>query len=123
MPRILVVEDRYTSRAFVRGLFRPRGWEMLEAEDGAQGLAMAIREKPDVIVSDIEMPNLDGLAMCRFIRSHRTLADTPVVLVTSKTDAKTRAEGERVKASAFLAKPIDADELEAVIEKLLASKT
>lgn len=118
-PKILLVEDKYTTRALVRGLLKAGPYDFVEAEDGAQGLRVARKELPDLIISDVEMPNMSGLEMCRFLRSDPSLRAIPVVLLTSRTDQRTRDDAFKVGATAFMNKPIQADALEEKVSQLL----
>lgn len=119
LHKILIVEDKFAIRALVRGLLKGPGYDFVEAEDGAQGLRLARRERPDLVISDVEMPQMNGLELCRFLRSDPALRRVPVVLLTSRTDDRTREDAARVGATAFMNKPIEADLLEAKVRELL----
>jgi twitching motility two-component system response regulator PilG len=117
--KILLVEDKFTTRALVKGLLKALPYDFVEAEDGAQGLRVARKERPELIISDVEMPNMSGLEMCRFLKNDPNLRAVPVVLLTSRTDERTREDARRVGASAYLNKPVQADALEEKIQELL----
>lgn len=95
--RILVVEDQEDNRTILRDLLEAAGYELIEAVDGAEGVTLALREKPDLILMDIQMPNLDGYEATRKIKSEPSLRATPVIAVTSYAlsgdEAKARAAG------------------------------
>lgn len=121
--KILIVEDMFTIRILLRGLlaqmFKDRRPPptFLEASDGSQGLLLARSEKPDLVFSDIEMPNVDGVEFCRRLLGEPRLAATPVVLITSK--GSKREEGLRAGARAFISKPVRWDDLEQALRTAL----
>lgn len=81
--RILVVEDQEDNRQIIRDLLTSNGFELIEAEDGEEGVAAAVREKPDLILMDIQLPGLDGYEATRRIKANPDLKKTPVIAVTS----------------------------------------
>jgi two-component system cell cycle response regulator DivK len=81
--RILVVEDQEDNRQIVRDLLTNAGFEMIEAEDGERGVAVAISERPDLILMDIQLPVLDGYEATRRIKAHPELKSIPIIAVTS----------------------------------------
>lgn len=81
--RILVVEDQEDNRAILRDLLTAAEFDYIEAVDGAQGVATAERERPDLILMDIQLPVLDGYQATRQIKSNPTLAVIPIIAVTS----------------------------------------
>lgn len=81
--RILVVEDQEDNRRIIRDLLTASGFELIEAEDGLEGVAAAVREKPDLILMDIQLPGLDGYEATRRIKAHADLKKTPIIAVTS----------------------------------------
>lgn len=121
--KVLIVEDMRTIRLLLRGLLSAllnkdgQSLVVLEAADGAQGLTLASDEHPDMIISDIEMPGLNGIELCRAVKRKQSLAGVPVVLITSRPIQ--REKGLDAGASAFMSKPIKADELGTVIRAVL----
>ena len=81
--RVLVVEDQEDNRRIIRDLLTSNGYELIEAEDGVEGVAAAAREKPDLILMDIQLPGLDGYEATRRIKAIPELKKTPVIAVTS----------------------------------------
>ena len=81
--RVLVVEDQDDNRRIIRDLLTSNGFELIEAETGDEGVAVAAREKPDLILMDIQLPGLDGYEATRRIRANPDLKTTPVIAVTS----------------------------------------
>jgi two-component system, cell cycle response regulator DivK len=120
MKRILMVEDTEDNRQIIRDLVSSVGYELIEAVDGAQGLAMAEKEKPDLILMDIQLPVMDGYEATRRIKANPALKHIPVIAVTSYAlsgdEAKTKAAG----CDAYVAKPFSPRLLLAKINELLA---
>jgi|SRR5215469_13471196 two-component system cell cycle response regulator DivK len=117
--RILVVEDTEDNRQIVRDLLTNFGYELIEAADGAEGVALAQREQPDLILMDIQLPQVDGYEATRRIRAIPELAKVPIIAVTSYAlsgdEAKTRAAG----CDGYVAKPFSPRELLAKIREFL----
>jgi signal transduction histidine kinase/DNA-binding response OmpR family regulator/ligand-binding sensor domain-containing protein len=117
---VLIVEDNADLRAYLVEHLA-EAFEVLEAEDGAQGLALAQLHRPTVIVSDVMMPNMDGLALGAAIARDAELAATPLVLVSAKGTAADRRAGEAV-AEAYFTKPFVMRDLVAKVAELAATK-
>ena len=117
--RILVVEDTEDNRKIVRDLLSSVGYELIEAVDGAEGVALAQRERPDLILMDIQLPVIDGYEATRQIRAVPELAKVPIIAVTSYAlsgdEAKTRAAG----CDGYVAKPFSPRQLLAKIREFL----
>lgn len=118
---VLLVEDNPDMRSHIRQVL---GGQFLirEAENGARGLAMAREEIPDLILSDVMMPEMDGYEFCRAIKSEVQTSHIPVVLLTAKAQKQNRLEGLETGADAYLSKPFDREELAAVMKNLLESR-
>ena len=97
------------------------GWqlEFHEAKDGLEGLAKARDLRPNLIVSDVRMPGMDGFELCAAVRADPDLYQVPLVLLTSLNDDTSRKKGKLVGASAFLTKPVSVDELRRTVGTLL----
>lgn len=105
--RILYIEDNEQNRRLVRKLLKFNGYEVLEAEDGLKGIAVAAREHPDLILMDINLPGIDGMEATSRLKSSPDLADIPIVALTA---AAMRGDRERIMAAGcdgYLQKPID----------------
>jgi len=117
--RILVVEDTEDNRQIIRDLLSSVGYELIEATDGAQGVAMAQSEHPDLILMDIQLPQIDGYEATRRIRAIPELARVPIIAVTSYAlsgdEAKTREAG----CDGYVAKPFSPRQLLAKIREFL----
>ncbi|MCD4694162.1 response regulator [bacterium] len=84
--KILIVEDERSLMASLRKKFKLEGFEVLEANDGEKGLEVALKEKPDLILLDVVMPNMDGMTMLKKLRVEGTLKKTPVIFLTNLAD-------------------------------------
>jgi len=81
--RVLVIEDHEDNRSIVRDLITASGYDLLEASTGEEGIELATKEKPDIILMDIQLPGMDGYEVTRRIRGDTTLKDIPIIAVTS----------------------------------------
>ena len=117
--KVLIVDDTHTLRSLVQVYLLQSGWEFAEASDGAEGLARARENRPDVVISDVKMPVMDGYELCAAIRSDATLRHIPVVLLTMLGDEASRLRGKIVGASAFLTKPVSPAELKETLRKVV----
>ncbi len=117
--RILVVEDQDDNRRIIRDLLSSVGYEMIEALDGAAGVELAARERPDLILMDIQLPVLDGYQATRRIRQNPDLGQIPIVAVTSYALSGDDAKALEAGCNAYIAKPFSPRELLAVIRRLL----
>jgi adenylate cyclase len=120
--RILVVDDQRANVEMMAGVLKARGYTVCTAYDGQQALEQVREVQPDLVVSDILMPNMDGYELCRRLRAAPETALLPIVLVTSL-----EAQGERIKglesgADDFLSKPVNWEELFARVRSLLRIK-
>lgn len=118
---ILVVEDNAEIRAYIRRQLEP-DYRVVEAADGVEGLERARQVVPDLVVSDVMMPRLDGNALFRGLRADPELEFIPVILLTAKASAKNRIEGLREGVDDYLVKPFDPRELRARVDNLIASR-
>ncbi len=120
--KVLIVDDTNTLRSLVQIYLLAPGWEFVEAQNGADGLEKARRLRPDVVISDVRMPVMDGFELCAAIRSDPALRDIPVVLLTMLGDEGSRDRGRLVGASAFLTKPISPGTLRDTVRAAVAAK-
>ena len=117
--RILIADDTQTIRVITRVLLM--GWdiEFDDAIDGLEALKKAKETLPDLILSDVQMPGLDGFELCAAIRSDPALQNVPVILMTAQKDEASRMKGKIVGATDFLTKPVTADALRERVSNLL----
>jgi CheY-like chemotaxis protein len=120
-PVVLIVEDHDDTREMLTILLSSFGCHVVGAEDGERAMNVAERSRPDLILLDIKMPRLDGLAVARLIRSHPSLNKVPIVAVTGYGTPQQHREVLRAGCNDCLVKPIDFDQLEKLIEVLVRS--
>ncbi|MGL1884947.1 MAG: ATP-binding protein [Reichenbachiella sp.] len=118
---VLVVEDNYDLRGFVSERLRER-YNILEAKNGKEGEILALEYNPDLIVSDIMMPIMNGLDLCKSIKSNFKTSHIPVILLTAKSSVENQVLGLENGADGYLAKPFNFEILEARIQNLLDSR-
>ena len=118
-PRVLYVEDNEYNRKIVRQLLSRTSYRLLEAMDGEEGVAMAQRELPDLILMDVQLPKLSGLDATRRLRADPRTAHIPLVVVTSFALSGDGQRALDAGASAYLAKPYSPRDLLALIRQLL----
>lgn len=114
--RILVVDDEPPILELVRGYFEREGWEVTTAEDGRAGLESARRVAPDVVVLDLMLPGIDGIEVCRALR---TFSDAYVLMLTARSEEVDKLVGLAVGADDYLTKPFSPRELVARVKVLL----
>ncbi|HZF11404.1 MAG TPA: diguanylate cyclase [Thermoanaerobaculia bacterium] len=116
--RVLVVDDSEVTRAILARTLRAAGFEVIEARDGLEGAVLALREHPAVVVTDLEMPTLDGFPFLRLLKTEPASAHIPVLILTNHGEAASRFWGRRTGADAYLTKDHPAGELVATVERL-----
>ena len=104
--KVLVVDDEEDIVELLRYNLRREGLEVLVARDGAEALAVAKRDPPDLIVLDVMMPRMDGIEACRLIREHPELRRVPVLMLTARSEEEDHVRGLDVGADIYLAKPV-----------------
>src|SRR2546423_7901350 len=101
-PRILVVDDQRANVELMSGALETRGYEVVRAMDGVEAMALVHSANPDLVVSDILMPEMDGYELCRRVRADAATALLPIVLVTSLNAQEERVKGLEAGADDFL---------------------
>jgi two-component system alkaline phosphatase synthesis response regulator PhoP len=117
--RILVIDDEKDLMELVRYNLEKEGFLVDGALDGEQGLAAARRERPDVVIIDLMLPGIDGLEVCRSLRSDTRTARIPIIMLTAKSDESDRILGLELGADDYVTKPFSPRELTARIKALL----
>lgn len=120
-PTILVVEDHADMRAYLADQLR-REYEVLEASSAEQALQSAKNHRPDLIISDVKMPNMDGYTLCRQLKTDPKTNHIPLVLLTVKGSRENRIAGLKLGADDYLAKPISSRELLTRVRNLIESR-
>ena len=119
MKKILIVEDVEMNRYLLVQLLED-DYELVEAVDGKKGLEAAARERPDLILLDISLPEMDGWQVTRAIRSDEALKHIPIIAVTAHAMAGDEDKAYEQGCNAYLSKPIDEDELWAKVAEHIA---
>ncbi len=119
--KILIADDTELFRE-LEAVFLARMGEIVTASCGKEALEIALRERPDVVVADIDMPEMDGETLCRAIKADRDLCSTPVVLVISGDSADDHARAVRAHADDILAKPLSRIQLNVSVARLLRNR-
>lgn len=120
-PKLLVVDDNDDFRAFLSGCLRSQ-YTVLEARDGEEGLRLATEELPDMIVSDVMMPRMDGIAMCRSLKNDIRTSHIPLILLTAKSAEESKLEGLRAGADDYIPKPFNLDILTVKMHNLVEAR-
>lgn len=123
MARVLIVDDSPSQLMGMKKIMEKLGHEVISAEDGAQGVEVAKRELPDLILMDVVMPNLNGFQATRSISKEPSTAHIPIVLVTTKDQVTDKVWGLRQGAKAYLTKPVNEAALTSLVRDLLAGVT
>ena len=117
--RLLLVDDEPKLLLAVAAVLRDEGFDVTTARNGKDALVRIAASVPDLVISDIRMPLMDGYALARHLRSAPHTKLVPIVFLTAKDDTRDRVEGFRVGIDAYLTKPFEPDELVAVIRSIL----
>jgi PleD family two-component response regulator len=117
--RVLVVEDSRTIAAVVKYFLELEGFQVLLAEDGNSGLEAAKREQPDVIVTDYNMPGMDGMTMVKALRADAATRDIAVLMLTSEPDVEKETQAFEAGADDYVLKPVEPRRLAARVKSLL----
>ncbi len=118
-PRVLVVEDHEDTAEVMQLLLSVEGMDALVARDGAEGEVAARRARPTVILSDLDMPAVDGFSLAERLRADPLFAHTPLVAVTASADERSMQRARRAGFTRFLAKPVDPDYLIRTVREVL----
>jgi DNA-binding response OmpR family regulator len=118
---LLIIDDNDDIRAYIRSIFAAE-YYVIEAQDGQEGLQKAIEQIPDLIISDLMMPNMDGFAFCRAIKTSEKTSHIPVVMLTAKATVESRIEGFDLGADDYLTKPFHPNEIQVRVRNLLRQR-
>lgn len=120
--RILVVEDNAANLELVRYLLAFTGYMVSQARDGGQGIVLALQERPDLILCDLQMPVVDGYQVLAQLRQHAETADIPVVAVTAFSMPNDRQKVLTAGFNGYLSKPLEPETFVAQIEEFLPAQ-
>lgn len=119
MPSILAVDDSASMRQMVAFTLKEAGFDVIEAKDGAEALALAKTKSVHLVLSDVNMPNMDGLSLVRALRALPAYKFVPMLLLTTESGPEKKAEGKAAGATGWLVKPFNPEQLLATIKKVL----
>ena len=114
----MVVEDNQEIRNYIHKVLSTE-YQIIEASNGKKGLEIAIKENPDCIISDVMMPEMDGIEMCDKIKKNEQTSHIPVIMLTAKTAIEQRIEGLKAGADSYIPKPFNIEHLKIRIRKLI----
>jgi CheY-like chemotaxis protein len=117
MKRILVVEDNETNMYLIGFILRKNGYEVIEARTGEEGVELAIKDKPDLVIMDIQLPGIDGLEATRRIRESEADEDVHIIALTSYAMTGDREKSLAAGCTGYIEKPINPDTFIGEIEK------
>jgi two-component system chemotaxis response regulator CheY len=119
MPRILAVDDSPSMRQMVSATLTNAGYEVEQAEDGVQALQLADRQRFDLVITDVNMPNMDGITLVRELRGKPNYKFVPLLILTTEATAERKMQGKSAGATGWLVKPFNSDRLLATVQKVL----
>ena len=122
LPKILSVDDSRTMRMMVKRAFRNFQCELFEAADGAEGLAAAVANKPDLIVLDYNMPVMDGVTMLRNMRENAELKRTPVIMLSAEDSNEVISTVARLGVRDYIIKPFEDENLLSKVTRIINLK-
>jgi two-component system chemotaxis response regulator CheY len=120
MLKVLAVDDSRTMRDLLGQTLQSAGFEPTLAEDGVDGVARLAEADPDVIITDINMPNMDGFGLIEAVRATRDHRSTPILVLTTESAADLKARARDAGASGWIVKPFDAERLVSAIRRVAA---
>lgn len=116
--KILAVDDSKTMRDMVSFTLKGAGYEVIEAHDGKMALQQLAKGKVDLVITDVNMPNMDGLTLVRTLRADPIHKVTPILVLTTEGDATKKNEGRAAGATGWIVKPFEPDKLVQVVQKV-----
>jgi two-component system, chemotaxis family, chemotaxis protein CheY len=120
MPKtIMTVDDAATMRKMIVFTLTGAGYQLIEAEDGAAALRQLRERSVDLVITDVNMPNMDGLELTRQLRTLGHFQKTPILLLTTESDPEMKSRGRAAGATGWIVKPFKQEQLLAVVSKVL----
>ena len=123
MQKVLVVDDSLSVRKVVEKALEGRGLQVLAAASGAEAIQMIDRDRPDVVICDVILPDKDGYQVCQYVRAHPAIGATPVLLISGIDNGTVQARAAEVRSDEVMFKPFGVDDLVRKIDALLAKRS
>ena len=117
--KILVVDDSLIARRMVRFALQGLDYEILEAFDGTAAVRILYTQPVDLLITDLNMPNMDGLELSRIVRESHGMTDMPIIMLTQETGTKQREEARQVGVSLLIPKPFTPEQLFGLVKEIL----
>ena len=119
MAKILAVDDSASMRQMVSFTLKGAGHDVVEASDGSEALKIAQGQSVDLVLSDVNMPNMNGIELCKNLRQLPTYKFTPILMLTTESAGDKKQEGKTAGATGWIVKPFNPDQLLTTIKKVL----
>jgi len=119
MTKILAVDDSASMRQMVTFTLKSAGFDVTDASDGVEALKIAKTQSFDVVISDVNMPNMDGLSLCRELRQLPNFKFTPILMLTTESSTEKKQAGRSAGATGWIVKPFNPDQLLATVNKVI----
>ena len=123
MPKVLVVDDSLSVRKVVEKALEVRGLQVLAAATGAEAITMIDRDRPDVVICDVILPDKEGYQICEYVRGHPTIGATPFLLISGIDNGTVQARAAEVRSDEVMFKPFSVEDLVRRVDKLLGGHT
>ena len=119
MTKILAVDDSASMRQMVAFTLKSAGFDVTDASDGVEALQIAKGQSFDVVITDVNMPNMDGITLCRELRALPSFKFTPILMLTTESSAEKKQAGRGAGATGWIVKPFNPDQLLATVNKVI----
>ena len=119
MTTILTVDDTASMRQMISFTLGSVGYDVIQASDGAEALKLARDRKVDLVIDDVNMPNMDGISLVQSLRTLDAYRFTPILMLTTESQEDMRAKGKRAGATGWIVKPFNPEQLVNVVKKVL----
>jgi len=119
-PKILVVDDSPTIRKFISIALKIKGYEIISASDGMEALELLPNDKIDLVITDLNMPNIDGFNLIERIRSNENFLNTPIIVMSNLSDSEDIERAMQLGADSYIIKPFDQNNIIKEVAKYLA---
>lgn len=119
MTTILTVDDTASMRQMISFTLGSAGYEVIQAADGEEALKLAQSRKVDLVIADVNMPNMDGITLVKSLRALESYKFTPILMLTTESQAGKRDQGKSAGATGWIVKPFNPEQLVNVVKKVL----